>query len=103
VLVGVELRGPGRVDFQHLVALQRAFELLERGFGAFAQLFASGVPWMARPASRLSATASRLSAKLSTANLRALADLFIGAAAGVFGLGLGAQRPAPRASRQRPA
>jgi hypothetical protein len=32
-----------RVDGDHLVALERALELLERGFGAFADLLGRGV------------------------------------------------------------
>ena len=75
---------------QHLVALQCAQKLAQRGLGAFAQLLAAGVFHSQR---RLQAVQHGQQARSEAFNgeLAALGNFFFGPAAGVLRLGLRAQ------------
>jgi hypothetical protein len=73
-----------------LLRSSAALQLAQRGFGAFADLLGRGV-LVARPASRLSAHGQQAFGEAFDGELARLGHFFVGAAAGVLHLGLGAQ------------
>jgi hypothetical protein len=90
VLVRVELVAGLGVDLQHLVALERRHQLAQGGLGAFADLLERGL-LDGQAGFQAVDHRQHVLGEAFDGELAGLGDLFLGAAAGVFGLGLGTQ------------
>ena len=90
VLVRVELGARRGVDLDHLVALERALELAQGGFGAFADLLGGGV-LVGQAGLQAVQDGQHALGEALDGELAGLGHLVLGAAAGILDIGLGAQ------------
>ena len=90
VLVRIELVTGGRIDGQHLVALQRSSQLAQRGVGALAQLLGRRV-LDGQCCVQTVCHGKQAFGKAFDAEFAGFGHLVFCAATGVFRLGLGAQ------------